>query len=171
MTEERREPATPPAGAAVDEHGREEPHERRAARVADGFDPGVRIRMERRADGDPTGIIDSRVARAGADDHLRVRAAAGAAVRAAESGSLEQRNGAENAGGEHEVVRLERPALLAKPRARALGLDEPSVALSAKEGGRAFGVDHGACVLGEPEVVAVERVLRAVPATDHAAPA
>src|SRR5439155_26859254 len=92
-----------------------------------------------------------------------------AQVRAAEAGAEEQLQRPEHACRDDDLIGAEdlAPAGPAGPPRN----DLPASAGASQEEGFALRVDLRAAFLGEPQVVAVQRVLRAVAATDHAAAA
>ena len=149
--------------AAVDEQRPEQAHRVRAARVADGLDLGVGRGIERGADRDPRRVVDARPERPRAEDRLGVGAHEHADARTAEPRAEEQLQGSERAGGQDDLVGGEDPAArLRLPAAVGAAADAQRLRLR---------TDHGAELLGAPEVVPVERVLRFVAAADHAAAA
>ena len=171
----RREPAQRPrhAAAAVDEHRREEAHQARALRVAHGLDARVRVRVERRADRDPLRVVDRRC-RA----RRRRRSPPSSSARARRR-SGRRRRSAGAASACRARRRRARPARRGRARRRLPQPGARSARVSTSQPPptrRSSVASRSACttcaaLLREPEVVAVERVLRAVAAADHAAAA
>ena len=166
------------ATAAVHHHRQQQAHGVRAPAVAHRLDVGVFVGVDRRGDGDAVGEVGRRVVGLGADDGLAVGAGDGAEPgrQVRQAGlvpePVQELLGAECGGREHDLVGPERAGAAPQPGARATG---PHLVAAAVEGVHVdhlvFGVDGAALALGQVQVVDVERVLGAVPAPGHAAPA
>ena len=170
------------ARPVADQHRVERAHRVGRVAVDDGLDVRVGIGIDRAGDRDA--LLDVR--RAGRErdreDRLRVRAHELADAvgdprqRAVQPARREQLVGAERTGREHHAAGGERPAAAPQPCAGTLGRD--LVSLRAVGRAERADVDHlalgehlGPGLLGEVQVVLDQRVLGAVRAADHAAPA
>ena len=159
----------------------ERAEEARARGIPHGLEVRVRIRLQDRADRDP--LRQVHVAPLGYDAHedFRIRAheiaellrdlrkAGGAFLQ------LEKKlHRAEDASCEDDVLGREPPRLPEERERRAAGARRDRIAAAFERPyprDLRVGLDFRAALLGQPEVVLVERVLRFVPAADHAAAA
>ncbi len=163
---------------------REAAHRVGALAVADRFDVGVLVRVDRGRDGDPAREVDLRGAgrlavtptgRLRADQGLRVGAGQLAQLLGevrqlpARLHAVQQGLGAVGAGGEDDTAGLEGAALRRLPRVRGQGRDRVAALRVVRDRhDRRHRVDRRARLLGQVEVVLVQGVLRAVTAARHA---
>ena len=150
--------------------------------VADGLDVGVLVGVDRAGDRDALRVVDAVVGRGHGEDRLAVRAHS--SPRRCETFGSEplwrQRCSSllvPSAPAASTTLRgVERAPVPAQPGAGALGRDRVAVGAVARAeradvDDLALGHHAAAALLGEPEVVLDERVLRPEGAADHAAPA
>ena len=160
---------------------RERAEESRSGRIAHGLEVRVRVRLEDRADRDALREVD--VAPLGHDAHedFRIRAhevaellrnprkTVGALLQ------LEKKlHRAEDASRKDDAPGFERPRSSEERKRRAAGARRDRITAAFERPyprDLRVGLDFRAALLGEPEVVLVERVLGLVAAADHAAAA
>ena len=170
------------ARAVADQDGVERADRVGRVAVDHGLDMGLRVGVDRAGDRDAAHDVGRAGRQRDGEDRLRVgahqlaEAVGDARQRAREPGRCEQAVGAERAGGHDHAAGGERAAAPAQPCAGMLG--RHLVAAGAVGGAERLDVDHhalgqhlGAGALGQPQVVLDERVLGAVRAAHHAAPA
>ena len=166
----------------ADEQRVQQAHRVAGVAVADGLDVGVLVRVDRARDRDALRVVDAVVGRRHGEDRLAVgahelaEAVRDVRQRTVVAAALQQLVRPERAGGQDDVLGGDRAAVLAQQRAGALGRHRVAVGAVARAeradvDDLALGDDLTARVLGEPEIVLGQGVLRADRAADHAAPA
>ena len=162
----------------VDQHRAQQSHGVAAGWVPDRLDVGLCFRVDRRGDRNTLRVVNRGIRSHRPDDRLRVGAHVVAESRrkvgkpAVFPKGMEQPRRPQSPAGKDHVSGSERAGTFVEPGAGSFGRDPiPSPVERLDIDRLMLGVDHGAVLLGQVEIVLVQGVLGVVPAPDHASTA